>query len=170
MAARRKEPNSELLRTAKEAKKAGMSYGKYQAEKYLREQAEMKQKMKENEAAKLEKQAACIQRACEECGISGKILWYSNDRKPGTPAAKIAWDISRKKSFPTKTSFMFCDELDMCFFYSSDGTARVSYSGTAKAGSEDIKYNLISAFQKADEILDLMEEYAGQEIGKEPTP
>ena len=66
-------------------------------------------------------------------------------------------EIINKETFPAKISFMFCDELDMCFFYGSDGTARCTYSGTAKAGSDDIKHNLVMAFKTAEQVLEKMQ-------------
>ena len=150
----KKQKNSDLLEVAKEARKAGMSYGKYVQQKYLEEQ------MKEKEKIKLTKQAEHIQKACLDCGLGGRVTWFDDSIKPTAPAYKIMREIKNRHDFPAKLSFMHCDELDMCFFYGPDGTARCSYSGTAKAGSDDIRHNIIMAFKTAEQVLDKMQELA----------
>ena len=150
----KKRADSNLQALAKEARKAGMSYGKYVQLKYVEEQ------MKEKEQLKATKQAEHIQKACLECGLAGTITWFSKDLKPTTPAGQIMREIKNRPDFPAKTSFMFCEELDMCFFYGSDGAARCSYSGTAKVGSEDIKHNIVAAFKTAEKVLEKMQELA----------
>ena len=69
-AKKKKGPNEELLAVAREARAAGMTYGQYQAEKYLKEQAEqMKKEREAREKALLKKQAEYIKTACQEAGI-----------------------------------------------------------------------------------------------------
>ena len=161
----KKEPDNSLQAVAKEARLAGMSYGKYVQQKYVEKM------MKEKEQLKITKQAEHIQKACLECGLSGNITWISDHLKPTTPAGKIMMEIKNRSDFPSKISFMFCDELDMCFFYEADGTARCSFSGATRAGSEDIKHNIVSAFKIAEKVLEKMEELAVKDrFRKEPTP
>ena len=156
---KKKEPNEELLAAAIEARAAGMTYGQYQAKKYLKEQAEQMRKEREaREEALLKKQAEYIQAACQEAGIGGHAILFTGGIKPTTPAQKIAAEIVGKNEFLAKISFMYCDELDMCFFYDRTGAARMSYSGAAKAGSDDIRHNLVMAFKTAEIVLDKMQE------------
>lgn len=158
-AKKKKEPNEELLAAAKEARAAGMTYGQYQAKKYLEEQAEqMKKEREAREEALLKKQAEYMKAACKEAGIGGHAVLFAGGIKPTTEAQKIAAEIVGKKEFLAKISFMYCDELDMCFFYDQTGAARMSYSGVTKAGSDDIRHNLVMAFKTAEIILDKMQE------------
>lgn len=150
----KKRADSNLQALAKEARKAGMSYGKYVQQKYLEEQ------MKEKEKIKLTKQAEHIKKACLDCGLGGRVTWFDDSIESTAPAHKIMREIKNRHDFPAKLSFMHCDELDMCFFYGPDGTARCSYSGTAKAGSDDIRHNIIMAFKTAEQVLDKMQELA----------
>lgn len=43
---KKKEPNAELLKTAAEAKAAGMSYGQYQAKRFIEEEMARKEELK----------------------------------------------------------------------------------------------------------------------------
>lgn len=157
--AKKKEPNKELLAAAAEARKAGMTYGQYQAKRYLEEQAEqMKKEREEREEALLKKQTEYMKAACQEAGIGGHVVLFAGDIKPTTEVQKMAAEIVGKKKFLAKISFMFCDELDMCFFYDRTGAARMTYSGATKAGSEDIRHNLVMAFKTADKVLEKMQE------------
>lgn len=155
---KKKEPNEELRKLAHEAQEAGTTYGQYTAKKYLEEQMAIK----EREAKKIEllatKQAENIQLACLENDLGGSITWFSAKRKPHTEAEKIASKHKSKPNFPSKVSFMYCDELDMCFFYDTSGNACVTYSGIARAGSGDIREGLVKAFQIAEKVLDRMQE------------
>ena len=149
---KKKTSNDELLELAKKARAAGMTYGQYIAKLYVEEQKEMKQR------ERIEKQIEYMKIACREAGIGESVVLFSKSIKPTTPAAAIASEVIGRKEFPAKCSFMYCDELDMCFFYGPDGTARMSYSGETKAGSDDIKHNLVMAFKTAEKVLDKMQE------------
>lgn len=152
---KKKQSSEEALReVAAQARQAGMSYGKFTALQYLKEQTKMKQRI---DAAK---QAEIIAKACREYELDGSITWFTKNLKPRTHAEKIAAECFDKKEFPAKTSFLFCDELDMCFFFSANGTARVAFSGTSPAGSADITKNFIMAFRTAEKVLERMQELA----------
>lgn len=148
MARQKKQPNCELLETVKMADKAGLSYGKFVEKKYLEKQMNEKQN---------ERQAEYIRLACKENGLAGSITWFPKEIKPTTPAQKIMVEIVNRPTFPAKCSFMYCDELDMCFFYGPDGSARCSYSGEAKVGSKDIRQNIVKAFKTAEKVLNRMQ-------------
>ena len=129
---KKKEPNAELLKTVAEAKAAGMSYGQYQAKRFIEEEMARKEELKQK------KQAEHIETACREAGLGGHVMNFGkNHFKASTEAQKIMMEqFASGKVVPAKTSFMYCDELDMCFFYSASGKACCSYSGITKAGSD----------------------------------
>lgn len=151
---KKKEPNAELLKTVAEAKAAGMSYGQYQAKKFIEEEMARKEELKQK------KQAEHIETACREAGLGGHVMNFGkNHFKASTEAQKIMMEqFASGKVVPAKTSFMYCDELDMCFFYSASGKACCSYSGITKAGSDDIEHNIVQAFKSAKAVLDRMQE------------
>ncbi len=60
---------------------------------------------------------------------------------------------------------MFCDTLDMCFFYGGPqgNIPYMTYAGYVTAGSPDItEGKLLEAFQKADAVLRAMKRLAGE--------
>ena len=72
------------------------------------------------------------------------------------------------QQFPMKNSYMFCDTLDMCFFYGPGDTPKVAYAGHAGADERDItEGKLVEAFRKADAVLRAMKRLAGEEA-REP--
>ena len=69
-----------------------------------------------------------------------------------TWAEKIAVRFKGKDPLPVKNSYMYCDTLDMCFYYEPDGTPGMTYAGYVTADSADIKDGkLMEAFRKARE-------------------
>ena len=68
------------------------------------------------------------------------------------------------QQFPVKNSYMFCDTLDMCFFFGPGDTPKVAYAGHAGADERDItEGKLVEAFRKADTVLRAMKRLAGEE-------
>ena len=67
-----------------------------------------------------EKQAELIAIACKESGLDGHIKWIDRSSDAHTWAERIANGIRLRngKRLPVKNSYMYCDTLDMCFFYS----------------------------------------------------
>ena len=176
---KRQSKSEKITKDAKAAREAGMTYGQYMARDYLpkpkKAEAEELEPPKETKAKaapaksktgkKIDEQmrmlwrAKCIIEACEENGIGTTVTWISKGNKPHTPAGKIMKEIlSGKEEFPTKFSFMYCDELDMHFFFDNDGRARISYSGTTSAGTKDITGGLAKAFETAGKVLNRMQE------------
>ena len=71
----------------------------------------------------------------------------------------------RDKSLPVKNSFVFCDTLDMSFFFDAKNRACFSFSGYTYSGSDDICQNrLLKAFTKAENIVDYMQELMNEEL------
>ena len=156
---KKKEPNAELIEAAAEAKAAGMSYGQYQAKKYIEEEMARKEQLKR------EKQTEHIETACREAGIGAHVMNFGKGHfEAHTEAQKIMMEqFASGKVVPAKISFMYCDELDMCFFYAANGKACCSYSGIAKAGSDDVEHNIPMAFKTAKTILDRMQELSDKD-------
>lgn len=108
-----------------------------------------------------QRQAELISAACKAAGLDDHIRWIETQKQADTWAEKIAMRFKDKDSFPVKNSFMYCDTLDMCFFYDPQGVPRMTYAGFASAESPDItEGKLIEAFHKAIQVLNAMKEMA----------
>ena len=75
-----------------------------------------------------EEQAEIIAKACGQAGIGSDIRWIENKKQADTWAERIATDCQFEKPIPVKSSYMYCNSLDMCFFY-DQGTPAVAYTG-----------------------------------------
>lgn len=111
-----------------------------------------------------ERQAELITTACREVGLDTHIRWIEGKRQAQTWAERIAVRFMGAAQLPVKNSYMFCDTLDMCFFYTPQGVPQVAYAGYAAAASADLaEGKLVEAFRKADTVLRLMKKLAEEE-------
>lgn len=62
-----------------------------------------------------DKQAELIHNACRECGLDGHVKWIEGKQDVQSWAEKIAGRFRNKRNMPIKNSYMYCDQLDMCF-------------------------------------------------------
>ena len=101
-----------------------------------------------------EQQEKLITAACHEAGLTAHVRWIANKRQAETWAERIAMRFKGTSPMVFKNSYMYCDTLDMCFFYTPQGVPQVAYAGYATADSADItKGKLVEAFRKADTVL-----------------
>lgn len=111
-----------------------------------------------------ERQAELIHDACRECGLDGHVSWLRSYKDAVNGAEKLCFSPFDRESVPIKKSFMYCDSLDMCFFYDQTGHACVSYSGRSTLIQPDMKDNkLVEAFEIAKKVLTKMQELADKE-------
>ena len=112
-----------------------------------------------------ERQAELISTACKEAGLDSHIRLIERRKEAQTWAEKIAVQFMQAgQQLPVKNSYMFCDTLDMCFFYGPGDTPKVAYAGHAGADERDItEGKLVEAFRKADTVLRAMKRFAGEE-------
>ena len=112
-----------------------------------------------------ERQAELISLACKEVGVDSHIRFIERRKEAQTWAETIAVQFMQSgQQFLVKNSYMFCDTLDMCFFYGPGDTPRVAYAGHAGADERDIADGkLLEAFRKADMILRAMKRLAERE-------
>lgn len=108
-----------------------------------------------------ERQAELIAAACKEAGLDGHIRWIEGRKQANTWAEKIAVRFKGNGPLPVKNSYMYCDTLDMCFFYDKQGTPFMTYAGYVAADSKDItEGTLIETFRRARQVLNTMRELA----------
>lgn len=98
-----------------------------------------------------------LHRAMREADLDGHIKVIERRSEADTWAEKIA-DRFREQELPVKNSYMFCDTLDMCFFYDTNLKATFTYAGYSTVGQPDIMQGkLQKAFSKAKELLLIMD-------------
>ena len=105
-------------------------------------------------------QEKIIQNACRRAGLYGHVKWLQTHRDAHTWAEKIAY-MYRKPGYrimPTKGSVMYCETLDMCFFFMYGKTPAMAYAGYMAAGGSDNAEKLATAFKKGEELLRFMQE------------
>lgn len=111
------------------------------------------------------KQAELIHKACRECGLDGHVKWIETRKDIQTWAEKIAERFRQNRNIPVKNSYMYCDQLDMCFFYTAWDLPVVTYAGFAGVNDKDItEGQLEQAFRKAREVLEAMRRLAAEEV------
>lgn len=113
----------------------------------------------------VDKQAELIHKACRECGLDGHVKWIETRKDTQTWAEKIAERFRQNRNIPVKNSYMYCDQLDMCFFYTAWDLPVVTYAGFAGVNDKDItEGQLEQAFRKAREVLEAMRRLAAEEV------
>lgn len=105
-----------------------------------------------------------ISTACKEAGLDSHIRWIKRAKDAGTWAERIAERFREGRDMPVKNSYMYCDTLDMCFFYDRAEKPHMTYAGYATASSPDItEGKLVKAFEKAQEVLKAMSRLAAEQ-------
>lgn len=109
-----------------------------------------------------ERQAELIHKACRAAGLDAHIRVINRKKDATTWAEKIAVQFMQAgQQLPVKNSYMFCDTLDMCFFYGPGDTPKVAYAGHAGADERDITDGKLSeAFRRAATVLQAMKRLA----------
>ena len=114
-------------------------------------------------------QARAITKACIEAGLESHITWHKSAADLRTWAERISNRFrDGRQPRPVKNSYMYCDTLDVCFFYGgpSHDTPYMTYAGYVTAGSPDITEGKLSeAFKKAGAVLRAMKRLAEEAEG-----
>lgn len=109
--------------------------------------------------------AEAIFQACRECGLEEYALCIEKVSRFQNHAEKIVKPFFYK-GIPVKKSFMRCEGLDMCFFFTKDGSAMYSYAGLANAKDAD-EGHIVKAFQTANRMRAAMEKALKELLEKE---
>lgn len=111
-----------------------------------------------------EQQAAVIEAACKAANLDAHITRITAKSGASTWAEKIAAQYkTAREDMPVKNSYMYCDALDMCFFFLNGRTPAFAYAGYTVVRSADANGGLVKAFAKADEVLRYMAGYQEKE-------
>ena len=99
--------------------------------------------------------AVGLAEAAKKCGLDAHISYLNKKADLKTWADKVIKTFYRK-GMAIKRSYMFCDTLDMTFFYLPNGKAVYSYSGYASQ-HDATEERIVNAFKKANEMRMEME-------------
>ena len=103
--------------------------------------------------------ADAIAKAAKKCGLDAHIYYLYKKSDMQTWADKLI-GLDFRKAMAVKRSYMFCDSLDMTFFFDERGNAKYTYSGYAdKRDASDEK--IVNAFKKANKMRLEMERALG---------
>jgi len=94
--------------------------------------------------------------AMKRCKLDSHIKNMEFKKDAQTWAERIAVRFYDKNCFPVKNSYMYCDTLDMCFFYDRNMVPTITYAGYVQNQGKDT-LALPSAFDKAKKVLEMME-------------
>ena len=111
-----------------------------------------------------EQQAKAISEAAKKLNLSTHITILQYKKDLHTWADRILARFFRKE-MPIKRSYLFCDSLDVDFFFTADGEAAFTYAGYADRRDLDDE-KLIKAMHMAkqmrEEMQKIIEEAAEQ--------
>ena len=111
-----------------------------------------------------EQQATAIEAACKAANLDAHITRITAKSRAATWAEKLAVRFKLDRAdLVVKNSYMYCDALDMCFFFLNGRTPAFAYAGYTVVRSADANGGLVKAFAKADEVLRYMAEYQEKE-------
>ena len=100
--------------------------------------------------------AKALEISSNKCGLDAHISWLDKKSDMQTWADRII-GIFFRKGMPIKRSYMWCNSLDMTFFFLKNGEAVYTYSGFADARDANDE-KIVQAFRKANEMREAMEQ------------
>lgn len=111
-----------------------------------------------------EQQAEAIHQAAHNLGMDAHVCTLQYKKDLYTWADKILGSNYFRKGMPVKRSYLFCDCLDVTFFFTEYGHATFTYAGCAdhRDLEDDALIKAIKLAKKMrDEMERLIEEAAG---------
>lgn len=100
--------------------------------------------------------AKALELSAKKCGLDSHVSWLDKKSYMRTWADRII-GVFYRKGMPIKRSFMYCNSLDMTFFYSKNEEAVYTYSGYADK-RDATEEKIVNAFRKANEMRVTMEQ------------
>lgn len=96
-----------------------------------------------------EQQERALSIAFKRCEMDNHTVRFERKTDLVTWADRLIGFFYRK-NMPARKSYMYCNTLDMTFFYDQSGNAMYTYAG--QADERDSGELLVKAFSKAEEI------------------
>lgn len=85
----------------------------------------------------IEQERDALYNAARTVGLDAHVAYMERKGDAHTYAEKLMLN-SYRKGMPYKSSYLYCDTLDVCFFFDHDGHACVSVSACWRDGAKDL--------------------------------
>ena len=109
----------------------------------------------------IEQERDALYNAARRVGLDARITYMERKGDAHTYAEKLMLN-SYRKGMPYKSSYLYCDALDTCFFFDHDGHACVSVSASWRNGAKDLGRPIREALTHIQNMLNAMTEEAAQ--------
>lgn len=103
----------------------------------------------------IDQERKAIYAAARRVGLDAHIQTMDKKSEAHTCAEKLML-ASYRKGMPYKASYLYCDMLDVCFYFDHDGRACVSMSARWCRGAKDLGKPIKDAFVYIQRMLDAM--------------
>ena len=109
----------------------------------------------------IEQEREAIYAAARRSNLDAHIQTMDRKSDAHTCAEKLMLS-SYRKGMPYKSSYLYCDTLDACFYFDHDGCACVTVSARWCNGAKDLGKPIKEAFEYIQKMLDAMTAEADQ--------
>lgn len=109
----------------------------------------------------IEQERDALYNAARRVGLDAHITYMERKGDAHTYAEKLMLN-SYRKGMPYKTSYLYCDTLDACFFFDHDGRACVTISACWRHGAKDLGKPIRDGMAYIQKMLDAMTDEADQ--------
>lgn len=109
----------------------------------------------------IEQERDALYNAARRVGLDAHITYMERKGDAQTYAEKLMLN-SYRKGMPYKTSYLYCDTLDACFFFNHDGHACVTISACWRHGAKDLGKPIQEGMAYIQKMLDAMTDEADQ--------
>ena len=109
----------------------------------------------------IEQEREAIYAAARKSNLDAHIQTMDRKSDAHTCAEKLMLS-SYRKGMPYKSSYLYCDTLDACFYFDHDGRACVTVSARWCNGAKDLGKPITEAFEYIQKMLDAMTAEADQ--------
>jgi hypothetical protein len=107
----------------------------------------------------IEQERDALYNAARKVGMDAHIEYMERKSDAHTCAEKLMLN-SYRKGMPYKSSYLYCDTVDACFFFDHDGRACVTFSARWSSGAKDLGKPVKEAFGYIQAMLDAMTDEA----------
>lgn len=103
----------------------------------------------------IEQERDALYNAARAVGLDSHVIYMERKGDANTYAEKLMLN-SYRKGMPYKTSYLYCDTVDVCFFFDHDGRACVSMSACWRNGAKDLGKPIREGLTYIQRMLDAM--------------
>lgn len=103
----------------------------------------------------IDQEESALYQAARRLGLDAHITHMERKGDAYTYAEKLMLN-SYRKGMPYKTSYLYCDTVDACFFFDHDGRPAVTISARWTQGAKDLGKPIREALTLIQKMLDAM--------------